>query len=67
MLRVSDIPDGQLERVDARDDRPPIGNVDATARPTAAAIGKAVAHSLGARRRDLPLTPEPVMAALVAD
>ena len=33
--------------------------------PTVAAIGNAVAHALGARLRDLPLTRERVMAALL--
>ena len=34
--------------------------------PTAAAIGNAVARALGARIRDLPLTRERIMAALLA-
>ena len=33
--------------------------------PTVAAIGNAVAHALGARLRDLPMTRERVMAALL--
>jgi CO/xanthine dehydrogenase Mo-binding subunit len=33
--------------------------------PTAAAIGNAVAHALGARIRDMPLTRERIAAALL--
>ena len=35
--------------------------------PTAAAIGNAVSHALGARIRDLPLTRERIMAALLKE
>ena len=38
---------------------------EASGGPTVAAIGNAVAHALGARLRDLPLTRERVMAALL--
>jgi CO/xanthine dehydrogenase Mo-binding subunit len=38
---------------------------EASGGPTVAAIGNAVAHALGARIRDLPLTRERVMAALL--
>jgi len=34
--------------------------------PTAAAIGNAVSHAIGARIRSLPITPESVLAALDA-
>jgi len=43
----------------------PLGVGEVTAGPTAAAIGNAVSHALGARIRDLPLTRERVMAALL--
>ena len=48
-----------------RADNPPLGVGEATGGPTVAAIGNAVAHALGARIRDLPLTRERVMAALL--
>jgi CO/xanthine dehydrogenase Mo-binding subunit len=34
--------------------------------PTAAAIGNAVAHALGTRIREMPLTRERIAAALLA-
>jgi CO/xanthine dehydrogenase Mo-binding subunit len=43
----------------------PLGVGEATAGPTAAAIGNAVAHALGTRIRDLPLTRERIMATLL--
>jgi len=46
-------------------DRPCLGVGEAAGGPTVAAIGNAVAHALGARLRDLPLTRERVMAALL--
>lgn len=67
VLRFSDAPEVTVEFVDAASDNPPLGVGEATAGPTAAAIGNAVAHKLGARLRDLPLTRERVMAALLAD
>jgi CO/xanthine dehydrogenase Mo-binding subunit len=48
----------------ANDD--PLGVGEATAGPTAAAIGNAVSHALGARVRELPLTRERIMATLLA-
>src|SRR5260370_24685690 len=46
-------------------DLPPLGVGEASGGPTVAAIGNAVAHDLGARLRDLPLTRDRVMAALL--
>ena len=46
-------------------DLPTLGMGECTFGPTAAAIGNAVAHALGARIRDLPLTRERIAAALV--
>ena len=48
-------------------DLPPLGLGEATGGPTVAAIGNAVARALGARIRDLPMTRERVMAALLRD
>jgi aryl-alcohol dehydrogenase-like predicted oxidoreductase len=56
-----------VELVNLSADLPALGVGEATAGPTAAAIGNAVARALGARLRDLPLTRERVMAALLAD
>ncbi len=67
VLKFSEVPEVTVELVDAKSDLPPLGVGEATAGPTAAAIGNAVARALGARLRDLPLTRERVMAALLAD
>jgi CO/xanthine dehydrogenase Mo-binding subunit len=45
----------------------PLGVGEVTAGPTAAAIGNAVSHALGARIRDLPLTRERLTAALLKE
>ena len=45
----------------------PLGMGEVTAGPTAGAIGNAVSHALGTRLRDLPLTRERIMAALLKD
>jgi CO/xanthine dehydrogenase Mo-binding subunit len=65
VLRFSEVPEITVELVPAADDVP-LGVGEATAGPTAAAIGNAVAHALGARIRDLPLTRERIMATLLA-
>ena len=67
VLRFSDAPEVTVELVNPATDEPPLGAGEATAGPTAAAIGNAVAQALGARLRDLPLTRERVMAALLSD
>jgi CO/xanthine dehydrogenase Mo-binding subunit len=67
VLKFSDVPDVTVELIDPKSDNPPLGVGEATAGPTAAAIGNAVARALGARLRDLPLTRERVMAALLSD
>ena len=46
-------------------DMPTLGMGECTFGPTAAAIGNAVAHALGARIRDMPLTRERLAAALL--
>jgi nicotinate dehydrogenase subunit B len=65
VLRFSEVPEVTVELVDAAADRPCLGVGEASGGPTVAAIGNAVAHALGARLRDLPLTRERVMAALL--
>jgi len=65
VLRFSEVPEVIVELVDPLADRPCLGVGEASGGPTVAAIGNAVAHALGARLRDLPLTRERVMAALL--
>jgi nicotinate dehydrogenase subunit B len=66
VLRFSEVPEVTVELVDPMADRPCLGVGEASGGPTVAAIGNAVAHALGARLRDLPLTRERVMAALLS-
>jgi CO/xanthine dehydrogenase Mo-binding subunit len=65
VLRFSEVPEVTAELVGAAVDLPPLGIGEAAGGPTVAAIGNAVAHALGARIRDLPLTRDRVMAALL--
>jgi nicotinate dehydrogenase subunit B len=66
VLKFSEVPEIEIELVDAKDDVP-LGVGEVTAGPTAAAIGNAVSRALGARIRDLPLTRERIMAALLKE
>jgi CO/xanthine dehydrogenase Mo-binding subunit len=65
VLRFSEIPEIHVELIGSANDDP-LGVGEATAGPTAAAIGNAVSHALGARVRELPLTRERIMATLLA-
>jgi len=65
VLRFSEVPEVTVELISPTADRPSLGVGEASGGPTVAAIGNAVAHALGARIRDLPLTRERVMAALL--
>jgi nicotinate dehydrogenase subunit B len=65
VLRFSEVPEVFCELVGATADLPPLGVGEASGGPTVAAIGNAVAHALGARLHDLPLTRERVMDALL--
>jgi nicotinate dehydrogenase subunit B len=65
VLRFSEVPEIAVELVEPAADRPALGVGEASGGPTVAAIGNAVAHALGARIRDLPLSRERVMAALL--
>jgi len=65
VLRFSEVPEITVELIDPAVDRPPLGVGEASGGPTVAAVGNAVAHALGARIRDLPMTRERVMAALL--
>ncbi|HVZ50940.1 MAG TPA: molybdopterin cofactor-binding domain-containing protein [Pseudolabrys sp.] len=64
VLKFSEVPEIDVELINTRDEVP-LGVGEATAGPTAAAIGNAVSHALGARIRDLPLTRERIMATLL--
>ncbi len=66
VLRFTEVPEVTVELVGAATDLPPLGVGEASGGPTVAAIGNAVAHALGARLRDLPLTRERVMAVLLS-
>ena len=65
VLRFSEVPEVLVELINPAADLPPLGVGEASGGPTVAAIGNAVAHALGARLRDLPLTRDRVMAALL--
>ena len=65
ILRFSEVPEIQCTLIEAKDE-PPLGMGECTMGPTAAAIANAVAHALGARIRDMPLTRERIAAALLA-
>ena len=65
VLKFSEVPEIAVELVAPVSDLPPLGVGEASGGPTVAAVGNAVAHALGARIRDLPLTRERVMAALL--
>ena len=66
ILRFSEVPPEIHCRLIDAPDEPPLGMGECTMGPTAAAIANAVAHALGARLRDLPLTRERIAAALLA-
>jgi nicotinate dehydrogenase subunit B len=65
VLRFTEVPEVTVELVGAAQDLPPLGVGEAAGGPTVAAIGNAAAHALGFRLRDLPMTRERVMAALL--
>ncbi len=66
VLRFSEVPEVFVELVNSESDVP-LGVGEATAGPAAAAIANAVSHALGARLRDLPLTRDRIMAALLTE
>jgi CO/xanthine dehydrogenase Mo-binding subunit len=65
VLRFSEVPEVFCELVGATAELPPLGIGEASGGPTVAAIGNAVAQALGTRLRDLPLSRERVMDALL--
>jgi CO/xanthine dehydrogenase Mo-binding subunit len=65
VLKFSEVPEIDLELINTRDPVP-LGVGEATAGPTAAAIGNAVSHALGTRIRDLPMTRDRIVGKLLA-
>lgn len=63
ILKFSEVPPVEVELLD-RPDLPSAGAGEAAQGPTAAAIANAVENALGVRVRDLPLTPERIIAAI---
>jgi CO/xanthine dehydrogenase Mo-binding subunit len=64
ILRFSELPEIEAALVDGAGN-PPLGVGECTVGPTAAAIGNAVAHALGVRIHDMPLSRDRIMAALL--
>ncbi|WP_029350209.1 molybdopterin cofactor-binding domain-containing protein [Bosea sp. 117] len=64
ILRFSEVPEVEIQFLDRRSEAP-LGLGEVAQGPTAAAIGNAVARALGARIRDLPLSRERIMNALL--
>ncbi|HEY4200401.1 MAG TPA: molybdopterin cofactor-binding domain-containing protein [Devosiaceae bacterium] len=65
ILRLDETPDVVVELVNTDGPDPSLGVGEAAAGATTAAIGNAVAHALGMRIRDLPLTRDRIMAAMM--
>ncbi|WP_327584179.1 molybdopterin-dependent oxidoreductase [Nonomuraea sp. NBC_00507] len=63
ILRFSEAPEVSVELVE-HPGTPSVGAGEAAQGPVAAAIANAVAHVLGVRVRDLPLTREAILAAI---
>jgi len=64
IMRFSEVP--EIDCVIMHNpDQPTLGMGECTFGPTAAAIGNALAHALGVRVRDMPLTRERIAAALL--
>ena len=63
ILRFSEVPAVEVEIV-ARPEEQAVGAGEASQGPTAAAIANAVSDALGVRVRDLPITPERIVAAM---
>jgi len=63
ILNFSEVPAVDVEIIN-RPDRPSVGAGEAAQGPTAAAIANAVQNAMGVRVRDLPITPERVVAAM---
>ena len=64
ILRFSEIPEIEVEVLD-QPEQPSLGVGECSVSPTAAAIGNAVAHALGVRIHDMPLSRQRIMATLL--
>ena len=64
VIRFTDIPEIRVELVEASE-YPSLGVGECAGGPTAAAIGNAVAHALGIRIRDMPMTRDKIVSALM--
>jgi CO/xanthine dehydrogenase Mo-binding subunit len=64
ILTFSEVPEIDVVIID-NPDSPTLGMGECTFGPTAASIGNALAHALGVRIRDMPLTRERIAAALI--
>jgi len=64
ILRFSEVPEINAEVLN-HPDLPSLGVGECAVSPTAAAIGNGVAHALGVRVRDMPLSRERIMATLL--
>jgi CO/xanthine dehydrogenase Mo-binding subunit len=63
ILKFSEVPAVEVELID-RPELPSVGAGEGAQGPAAAAIANAVTHALGVRVRELPLTPEKIIAAI---
>ncbi|MGC2520436.1 MAG: molybdopterin cofactor-binding domain-containing protein, partial [Burkholderiales bacterium] len=63
ILKFSEVPAVEIELLD-HPELPAVGSGEAAQGPTAAAIANALQDALGVRVRDLPLTPERIVAAI---
>jgi nicotinate dehydrogenase subunit B len=66
ILRFSEVPPVDVVVLD-RPDLPSVGAGEVAQGPTSAAIANALAAAVGVRVRDLPLTPDAVVAAMEGD
>jgi CO/xanthine dehydrogenase Mo-binding subunit len=65
ILKFSETPAIEITVIERPED-PSLGAGECATGPAAAAIGNAVAHAVGVRVRDMPLTPERIAAAIHA-
>ena len=64
ILKFTDVPTVDVRLIDSAE--PSLGAGEASLGPTGAAIANALFDALGVRVRDLPLTPERIVAAMGA-
>ena len=64
ILRFSEVPEVVVEIV-SRPDEKPLGAGEAAQGPVAGAIANAVYDALGVRVRDLPMTPDRIVSAMM--